>query len=314
MTTPAHSKHISAAATAAGLILVSSEAVTSFAGDATTRYQLALAGAPDKTLPLQLSDSFDLDQSDFGKQLDTFLAETANRLRNPLPNALLTLSGIPLTYSRFEWPFHESTAGADTSLVHGQVDLAAVGAEELAPIPVHAKIAAALTVTFREIVRAPEQPFAESFILNAVRKTMDQGQLELVKSGNRQPVPVTTRFYSARTQKFVFNDTDEPQRRAFLAARAFWLSRATAQAAPAPVWLLDPRDAQYLNCSVADLKLSVEALAKEGSIALAADPAFATPTAALLVRTAEFHASLKRALAAIKPTFNEDMRGGLTNM
>ena len=50
----------------------------------------------------------------------------------------------------------------------------------------HAKIAAALTLTFREIVPAAEQPFCEAFLFNAVRKTLDQGQLELVKSGNRQ--------------------------------------------------------------------------------------------------------------------------------
>ena len=31
-----------------------------------------------------------------------------------------------------------------------------------------------MTVTFAEIVKAPEQPFAEGFIYNAVRKTMDQ--------------------------------------------------------------------------------------------------------------------------------------------
>ena len=57
-------------------------------------------------------------------------------------------------------------------------------------------------MTFAEIVPAPEQPFAEGFIYNAVRKTMDQGQLELVKSGNRQPVPVTTRYYSRWQKKF----------------------------------------------------------------------------------------------------------------
>jgi hypothetical protein len=114
--------------------------------------------------------------------------------------------------AKFGWPFHESTSGADTSLVHGEVRLEDGGESVL-----HAKIAASMTVTFRDIVPAPEQPFAEGFIYNAVRKTMDQGQLELVKSGNRQPVPLTTRFYSAKQKKFVFNDTTEEQRRGFLA-------------------------------------------------------------------------------------------------
>ncbi len=302
-------QQIGRAASAAGIQVVATEPATSFAGEPTTRFTLALHGAASgsNTLQLELSDTFDTTAPEFAQELGLFLAETANRLRNPRPNALLSLSGIPLSYSNFAWPFHESSAGADTSVVHGQINL-----EDGEGSPLHAKIAAAMTVTFREIVRAPEQPFAESFILNAVRKTLDQGQLELVKSGNRQPVPVTTRYYSGKQQKFVFNDTSETQRRKFLAAKTFWLSGVLGSGAP--VWLLDPRDAQYLNASVAELKLSVEALAKEGMITLSSDPAFASPTVALLERKPEFQAELAAALAFIKPSFNENMRGGHTNM
>ena len=295
------------AAAAAGIAIVATEPATSFAGDATTKFTLALKGDAGRTLGLELSNTFDAARPGFGEELGLFLSETAARLKNPRPNTMLTLSGIPLSYSAFAWPFHESTAGADTSLVHGQIELAD-GAEWV----LHAKIAAAMTVTFREIVRAPEQPFAESFILNAVRKTLDQGQLELVKSGNRQPVPVTTRYYSMKSKKFVFNDTTEPQRREFLTAKTLWLSGVLGGGAP--VWLLDPRDAQYLNTTVADLKISVEGLAKEGAIMLSGDPAYASPSAALLARRAEYEAELAAALKFIKPTFNEEMRGGHTNM
>ena len=286
---------------------MSSEPATSIAGDPTTRFTLARAGEPSRTLELELSNTFDTTRPEFAEQLGVFLAELAGRLQNAQPNSFLTLSGIPMTYSGFAWPFHESSAGADTSLVHGQINLAD-GHESV----LHAKIAAAMTVTFREIVRAPEQPFAEGFILNAVRKTLDQGQLELVKSGNRQPVPVTTRYYSAKSGKFVFNDTTEPQRREFLTAKTFWLSGVLGDGAP--VWLLDPRDAQYLNTTVADLKISVEALGKEGLVVLSADPAYASPSAALMEKRGAYEAELADALQFIKPTFNEEMRGGHTNM
>ena len=309
-TNTALAPRVAALAAAHGLRIASSEAATSFSGEPTTRFQLALAAHPGKTLQLELSDDFDADRTDFAEQLGLFLGETAKRLSTPRPNTLLTLGGIPLSYSLFAWPFHESTAGADTSVVHGQVNL-----EDGTGSPLHAKIAAAMTITFREVVRAPEQPFAESFILNAVRKTFDQGQLELVKSGNRQPVPVTTRYYSSRQNKFIFNDTTEPQRREFLAAKAFWFAaRESGTDEAAPVWLADPRDAQYLNTTPADLKQSVAALAKEQRITLAADAEFAFPTPALLARSAEFHAGLAAALAFIKPTFNEEMRSGQTNM
>jgi hypothetical protein len=294
-----------------GVQVLSSEASTSFAGAPTTRFALALPADPSKTLLLELSDSFDVDKPEFAEQLNLFVGDLAKRLRNPIPTAILTLGGLPLTYSHFEWPFHESTAGADTSLVHGQVSLAAPDAEGKSS-PLHAKIAASMTVTFREIVRAPEQPFSESFILNAVRKTFDQGQLELVKSGNRQPVPVTTRYYSRWQKKFSFNDTTETQRHQYLAAKVYWFSAVLG--GNAPVWLADPRDAQYLNTAPEDLKKSAAGLAKEGLVTLDRDAEFAASTPALVARAAEFHAHLAEALAFIKPTFNEDMRGGHTNM
>ncbi len=310
-TNPALAPRLASLATTHGLQVVSSEPATSFNGDPTTRFLLALPGTPAKTLQLELSDSFELERSEFAEQLNIFLAETAKRLESAIPNGILTLSGIPLTYSLFAWPFHESTAGADTSLVHGQVNLAVPTADGT-PSPLHAKIAAAMTITFRDVVRAPEQPFAESFILNAVRKTFDQGQLELVRSGNRQPVPVTTRYFSSRQNKFVFNDTTEAKRHQFLAAKAFWFSGALGNGQP--VWLADPRDAQYLNTTAADLKTSAAALAKEGLITLAANPEFAIPTPTLMARAEAFQNTLAEALAFIKPTFNEDMRGGHTNM
>jgi len=162
------------------------------------------------------------------------------------------------------------------------------------------------------VLAAPEQPFAESFVFNAVRKTMDQGQLELVKSGNRQPVSLTTRFYSPRTKTFSFNDTTEEQRRGFLAGKLFWLSGVLG--AGEPVWLLDPRDAQYLNSSVEQLRKSVAELAVEGLLRIADDAEFASPTAKLMERREPYTTQLAQTLAFIKPSFNESMRHGLTNM
>ncbi|MDR3744515.1 MAG: hypothetical protein P4K80_00100 [Acidobacteriaceae bacterium] len=307
---------VEAAARAAGLEVLSSEADGSDASspeesDGTAKFLLALAGvsAPsdEKTLLLELSERFEFGRPDLKDGVRTYLAESARRLRNPRPDCLLTLHGIPLSFGQFGWPFHESTSGADTSIVHGEVRLED-GGENL----LHARVAASMTVTFREVLPAPEQPFAESFVFNAVRKTMDQGQLELVKSGNRQPVSLTTRFYSPRTKTFSFNDTTEEQRRGFLAGKLFWLSGVLG--ASDPVWLLDPRDAQYLNSSVEDLRKSVAELAVEGLLRIADDAEFASPTAKLMERKELYTAQLAQTLAFIKPSFNESMRHGLTNM
>jgi hypothetical protein len=290
--------------------VISTESGEKYSGGATTKFTLALAAEPAttaRTQLLELSEGFEFGRPDLMTGVKAYLAETAKRLKNPRPDCYLTLHGLPLSFARFGWPFHESTSGADTSLVHGEINL-----EDGAESTLHAKIAASMTVTFRDIVAAPEQPFAEGFIYNAIRKTMDQGQLELVKSGNRQPVPLTTRYYSAKQKKFIFNDTTEEQRSEFLAAKLFWLSGILGGGAP--VWLLDPRDAQYLNTTVEELAKSVQALAAEGTLRIAGDLEYALATPKLMERQDAYRAELARTLLFIKPSFNEDMRSGLTNM
>ncbi|WP_254061856.1 hypothetical protein [Granulicella sp. L60] len=298
---------VEAAAKAAGLVVASSAVGQDFSGNPTTRFQLALAENTAKTQVLELSDKFDFSRADLLADVAVYLKEAAKRLKNPQQDCYVTLHGLPLRFDKFAWPFHGSTSGADTFLVHGEVRL-----EDGTESVLHAKVAAAMTVTFAEIVKAPEQPFAETFIYNAVRKTMDQGQLELVKSGNRQPVPVTTRYYSSWQKKFNFNDTTEAQRQEYLAAKVFWLSGVLGGGEP--VWTLDPRDAQYLNTTVEELKKTTAVLAGEGLVTLAMDTEYARPTEALMGHRAQYAAEVAAALAFIKPTFNEDMRGGHTNM
>ena len=295
------------AAQAAGLTVVAAEPGVDFSGKPTTKFQLSPVAEPGKALPLELSEGFEFGRADLLVEVRTYLEEAATRLRNPRPECYMTVGGLPLSFGKFAWPFHPSSSGADTFLVHGEVRL-----EDGENSLLHAKIAASMTVTFAEIVLAMEQPFAEGFIYNAVRKTMDQGQLELVKSGNRQPVPVTTRYYNMKQKKFVFNDTVETQRREFLAGKAYWLSGVLGGGAP--VWMLDPRDAQYLNTTVSDLRGSLDQLISDGLLAASPDAEFASPTGKLMENRAQFEVDMADALAFIKPTFNEEMRGGHTNM
>jgi hypothetical protein len=304
------------AAQQAGLQVLSIEAGTGFHQEPTARFRLGLTAdaSPSHSLLLELSDAFDFHQiGSNGDQLlpamTEHLREAASRLRNPRPDAYVTVAGLPISLGEFAWPFHRSTSGADTYIVHGVVTLEDGSAPPL-HAPLHAKISASMTVTFAEIVPAPEQPYAETFIYNAVRKTLDYGQLELVKSGGRQPVPVTTRYYSRWQNKFFFTDTDEAARTEFLKSKVYWLSGVLG--ASEPVWIADPRDAQYLNTTAQELNHISEKLEREGYLQLAAGYAGATPR--LLDQAAEFHARMDAALLATRPTFNEEMRHGHTNM
>ena len=295
------------AARQAGLVVLSVDAGSDSNGHPTTRF--LLANTPDapqeSTLLLELSESFDFHKPELVPEMTSHLREAAARLRNPRPDAYVTLAGLPVSFSHFGWPFHRSTSGADTYIVHGTVRL-----EDGTRSPLHALVSASMTVTFAEIVPAPEQPYAETFIYNAVRKTLDRGQLELLKSGNRQPVPVTTRYYSRWQKKFFFTDTDDRSRMDFLALKVYWLSGILGE--NRPVWIADPRDAQYLNTTAAELTRMAADLFREGVLGLEGEYASATP--ALLGRAQEYRAKLDAALAATRPSFNEEMRAGHTNM
>jgi hypothetical protein len=295
------------AAQQAGLTVLATTEGSDFHGKPTSIFRLGLGpdSPAERTLTLELSDGFIAAEAEQKDGLAAYLQQAAKRLRNPNPNAMVSLAGLPLVFREFKWPFHLSTSGADTFRVHG-----VVGLEDGDGSPLHTKVAASMTVTFAEVVPAPEQPYAEAFIYNAVRKMLDQGQLEMLKSGNRQPVPVTTRYYSRWQKRFVFSDTTQTARHEFLALKVYWLSAALG--GNQPVWIADPYDAQYLNTALEELQKDAEYLVNDGLLTLDAD--FATPTAKLAEQGERYHALLAHALSLTKPEFNEEMRHGHTNM
>jgi hypothetical protein len=296
---------LESAATQAGLVLLSATAGSDFHGRPTAVFQLGLPSAEGRSLRLELSEAFDFDKPQLLPTMAAHLAAEAKRLRNPRPECYVTLGGLPVALEKFQWPFHRSNSGSDTYIVHGEMHLADGGAHNL-----HALLAASVTVTFAEIVPAMEQPYAETFIYNAIRKTVDLGQLEFLKSGNRQPVPVTTRYYSRWQKKFLFTETTDAERLQYLLRKVYWLSGVLGEGKP--VWIADPRDAQYLNTTEADLLRMAGDKAGEGLLLLEGEFAAATPQ--LLARAPEYEAALAAALNFTKPQFNESMRSGHANM
>src|ERR1700678_3277041 len=112
---------VETAAKAAGLVVVSSEVGQDFSGNPTTRFKLGLVADHAKGEVLELSDKFDFSRADLLAEVGTYLAAAAKRLKNPRPDCYLTLHGLlPLRFEKFTWPFHSSTSGADTFLVHGE--------------------------------------------------------------------------------------------------------------------------------------------------------------------------------------------------
>lgn len=294
-------------AAGAGLQMASMSSATDFNGAPTA--QIHFKSASGSASSLEISESFTDEierRSELRDELVSYLRALEKRMRAPRPEVFLTLHGLPLAMQQFKWPYHRSTSGADSFILHGIAQLAEPESA------LHAKVSASLTVTFAEVLPALEQPYAESVTYNAIRKTLDLGQLELLKSGNRQPVPVSTRYYSFRQQRFIFNDTSEQQRKDFLQSKIFWTSGRLGSSRS--VWIADPYDAQYLDCSLDDLRQIARELAKDGFATVDSDGEYAAATEKLMARAPEYEAKMNRALALLKPKFNEEMRAGHQNM
>ena len=290
-----------------GLEVVVAGSGADFNGSPTA--QLQLRSASGATYSIETSEALGCEierRPDLREGLKTYLQALAKRMQAPRPDVFLTLHGLPLSLQQFNWPYHRSTSGADSFILHGIAQLAELES------PLHTKVAASLTLTFAELLPALEQPYAEGVTFNAIRKTLDLGQLELLKSGNRQPVPVSTRYYSFRHKRFVFSDTNDAQRKEFVRAKVFWIGVRLGERKP--VWIADPYDAQYLDTTAEKLRSSGLELANEGLVSLDSSGEFASATGKLATQSDEFAKKMSDALALLKPKFNEEMRAGHTNM
>ena len=309
MPTASHSisQLIQELASKAGLSVVSAGAGTDFTGAPTAKLQLKSHSGTTHSVETSEGLSAEIEERPaLGEELKTYLETLGKRLQTARPDVFVTLHGLPLSMQQFSWPYHRSTSGADSFILHGIAQLAEQGS------PLHAKVAANLTLTFAEVLPALEQPYAEGVTFNAIRKTIDLGQLELLKSGNRQPVPVTTRYYSVRQQRFIFSETDEAKRKEFVRGKVFWTSARLREGKPC--WIADPYDAQYLDCSGEDLRKIATDLANEGWLTLDSSGEYAAATPKLSSSADQFIQQMESALALLKPKFNEEMRAGHTNM
>jgi len=198
----------------------------------------------------------------------------------------VTLSGLPLTIT-LEWPFHPSTSGADFWVLHGDVEVA--GAEGR-----HALVSVNLSATVREVMTSLEPKDALGPVVNALRKEVDNRQIELVKSGKLVPVNFSSRHYDFKRGQWVFGKASDETITAFLERKIFWQTRLVG----GDIWLGDGTDAQYLQTTTDHLAEVANGLAGRGLIRL--ERRYATALPALMARAAEFEAAAETALAELE--------------
>ncbi len=198
----------------------------------------------------------------------------------------VTLHGLPVRID-MEWPFHRSEGGSDWYVLHGKVSLNDGG-------PLHADIAFNLAQTVREALPSLDGDLAFWVAVNTARKSLDIKQLELLKSGKRQPVPVSSRCYSIRNKHFTFASVKPEEIGLFVARKVFWGSGSERQ----PVLISDPCDVQYLGAadpSMAEkLLAAAKDLAARGMIELEGD--YARAGDGLLAQSQAFVTSKDHAL------------------
>ena len=198
----------------------------------------------------------------------------------------VTVRGLPVRLE-LQWPFHRSEGGSDWHVVHGRLWLADGG-------DLHADIALNLSESINEVLPSRDTELAFWVAVNTARKALDDKQLQLLKSGKRQPVPVSSRCYNLRRQQFTFWHVKPEELDDLVARKIFWVGGVERK----PVLINDPCDALYLDAADEQMKdkllASARKLAEEGLAEMVGESARATE--ALTARADEFHRVKETAL------------------
>lgn len=169
----------------------------------------------------------------------------------------VTTHGIPVTFE-LHWPFHHSTSGADFEVLHGQLRL---GNDSglLADVSVH------VSQVVKEAMPSLDPKDAEPIVINALRKEIDRKQLEFLKSGKRQPVPLSTRFMNYKTREWQFSTANDNDIQLMLRDRVYWLGHKMEAGR---VTIVDPTEAIYTGATLERLAEAAKGLAANGFIYL----------------------------------------------
>lgn len=200
----------------------------------------------------------------------------------------VTLTGLPLTVE-LNWPFHQSTSGADFWVLHGDIRLE--GSEGL-----HAPVAVNLSETVRQVMPSLEPRDAEAPVINALRKEVDRRQIEFLRSGKLLPVPFSSRHYDFKRQQWVFGKASDDAMAQFIERKVYWQTRL---ADDQRVWIADPAEAQYVQTIPAHLvEVAVRLVGAQGLIRMEGEWAEAAP--GLMNQAERFEASRRAAVEELE--------------
>ncbi len=200
----------------------------------------------------------------------------------------VTLAGLPLTI-KLNWPFHQSTSGADFWVLHGDIRLEGSGG-------LHALVAVNLSQTVREVVPSLDPKDAEAPVVNALRKEVDRRQIEFLKSGKLLPVPFSSRHYDFKRQQWIFGKAADEAMADFVEKKVYW---QTALGGSEKVWIGDPAEAQYVQTTPAHvIEVAARLVAAQGLLRIEGE--YAQATQPLMNQAERFDAMRRAALEELE--------------
>jgi hypothetical protein len=198
----------------------------------------------------------------------------------------VTRTGLPLSFS-FEWPFRHATSGADFEVLHAVITLENSGG-------LRALVAVNLSATLREVLPSLKPKDTEAPVINALRKEVDNKQIEFVKSGKLVPLPFSSRHYSFKLKQWVFGKAGDEEIARMIERKVYWQTRIVG----GNVEMGDPTEALYLDTSCDHLAEIGAGLAKRGLFTIAGRTAVAVP--ALMDQRERFESEMAVAMRQLE--------------
>jgi len=198
----------------------------------------------------------------------------------------VTRSGLPLTF-RFDWPFRSATSGADFYVLHAQITLENSG-------NLHALAAVNLSATLREVLPSLEQKDTEGAIINALRKDIDNLQIEFQRSAKLVPFQLSSRHYDFKRQQWVFGQATDEEIVRQVERKVYWQTQLVG----GDVWLGDAVEPLYLQSTNDRIAELAAGLVTGGLFTMARRHATALP--ALMDQHERFEKEMKEAIRRLE--------------
>jgi hypothetical protein len=191
-----------------------------------------------------------------------------NQSASTAGTVFVTLSGLPLLIE-LEWPFRQACSGADFYVLHSTLRLADGSG-------LHALAAVNLSLTVKEVLPSLDAQYTEGPVINALRKEVDNKQLEFLKSPKLVPVHFSSRYYDFKRERWAFPSASDDEVTQLLLRKVYW----STQSGKGDTAIADLIDALYANTTVEHLRELAQKLATQGLIKLNGDRASATESIA----------------------------------